>query len=175
MTNDLVPTQIHRALEGGGRPAQPSFPQRLRHLLPVSEEDDNGFLALGIPLQLPAGDRATAQEALLPYEAFLAAGNSTDIMFRLTIMLEHFYVRDIDDDTKAALMFDWIRMIDKYPLWAVQLACDGWLEMNERRPTIANIVQSCETHIRRARFEHHVLQRIAAAPTLPEEDQPRAE
>jgi hypothetical protein len=58
-------------------------------------------------------------------------------------LLQHYYVRELDEDVQRAIAQDWIDILSKYPQWAIEKARAKYLTEFDRKPVPKNIVDLC--------------------------------
>ena len=99
---------------------------------------------------------------------YLAPGDQSIIAMRIEALLSHWSVPERPEAIQDIVAGDWVRVIGSFPGWTVIEAANHWLEVNDRKPTIAAIKQLCDEAVYEARLRLKVLLKIEGAACLPE-------
>jgi hypothetical protein len=88
------------------------------------------------------------RQSLDALERYLEPAPPDRLVGRVGALLAHYYVADHAPAVQRALAHDWADALAEYPFWAVSVACQKWLRMERRRPTIADIRDLCQRLVR---------------------------
>jgi len=137
--------------------SRPSVPPAIVLWMPSSEQAD------WTPKAVPAPLQETISQSLTQYDAFLRPANREELAWltaRVRTLLEHFFVKDMEQHEWEMILGDWLQALARYPIWAVKRAVRSWLESHSTKPAIADIVERCEQYTRYPRWEADCLRRI---------------
>jgi hypothetical protein len=113
------------------------------------------------PANLRAEDRAAAREALAAFERWLAPADPQHVAARVAALLAHYWVGAMPDGLQSVIAADWIEDLAGFPAHVVDEACRRWRRSEERKPTPAQILDSCERLVAADRRVRDRLRRIA--------------
>jgi len=93
-------------------------------------------------------------------EAYLAPADADWVGRRLWALTEHWRQPDLPPEIEDIVNGDWVYIIGRYPQWAIQKACERWLDAEQRRPTIAGIRKLCDELVADAQMNLRIARRI---------------
>lgn len=96
----------------------------LAWLPPVANEEQKKYIAFLIP----------------DYDAVLMPATSDWITARVVALRSHYYLPDMPKAVHKAMLADWIKALAAFPKWAIEEACQAWInEQEDKKPTPAAI------------------------------------
>lgn len=155
-------------------PSRPPLPPSLARALYSGLEpviDATGFVGLApvadwTPPPIDDEDRAALAAALVFYEhELLAPGDGMATAARVRSLLAHWRDRDMEPAVQEAVAQDWVRVLSRYPLWAVHQAAEEWIELDPRRPQVADIRRLCDLAVRDDQLRLRLLRRLESGVT----------
>lgn len=73
---------------------------------------------------------------LRDYDNYLTPARAEWITARVVALRAHFYVADMPKQMHKAMLQDWLNALDEFPKWAIEAACNTWINGHEdKRPT----------------------------------------
>jgi hypothetical protein len=143
-----------------------SMPPSLLQLIDAGMRYDHDFELAGIDSRWkPPAVRAETLAAIISnhipaLRRYLAPATPKQISARIIAMLAHFWVGAMPTSLQTAIAADWVDALAAYPLWAIRESASSWLRSHTRKPTIADIVELCESMTRRDRLRLQLLERL---------------
>lgn len=98
-------------------------------------------------------------------EAFLVPADEQWINGRVATLLSHYYVPNVPMELQIAALGDWVRLLSRFPQWAVEAAVDEWLNRPGRqKPMPGDIVTACRWRIVEPALNLRLLRKLVGHP-----------
>jgi hypothetical protein len=118
-----------------------------------------------VPPEITPGIRQQLTRETMPaLERFLAPAQPDELALRVAALLGHYFVSGMDVRVQALIADDWIRLLEPYPMPVLGAVMDEWLRQFRQRPTIADLIQNCETLIARPALQLKLLRKLLDGP-----------
>lgn len=97
-------------------------------------------------------------------EAFLVPADEQWINGRVATLLSHYYVPNVPMELQVAALGDWVRLLSRFPQWAIEAAVDEWLDRPGRqKPMPGDISAACRWRVAEPALNLRLLRRLVAA------------
>ncbi len=160
-----------RPVQAEDQPTKPCLPERLKSLLDTCQtveigDDGSADLSAWVPPLIDSKQKAWVSTNVIPdFDAFLAPAPGVDLTARITTLLSHFFVAKMPAAAWSQMIEDWRKALSDLPMWAINGACERWLQDEERKPTPAGIRRMANDLVAEAKTEREKLLSMVALPS----------